>query len=58
LRHGATESTTYDFEAQAPLVGPPTNKNQCKDGGWQTFNNPTFKNQGDCMSYVATGGKH
>jgi hypothetical protein len=49
------ESTTYDFE---PLVGPPTSKDQCKNGGWQTFNNPAFKNQGDCVSYVATKGKN
>jgi hypothetical protein len=41
-----------------PLVGPPTSKDQCKDGGWRSFNNPTFKNQGDCVSYVATGGRH
>ena len=34
------------------LIGPPTSKDQCKNGGWQTFNNPTFKNQGDCVSYV------
>ncbi len=43
--------------ALAPLVGPPTNKDQCKANGWMTFNNPTFKNQGDCVSFVATGGK-
>lgn len=43
--------TTYDFEAQAPLISP-TNKDECKDNGWQTFNNPVFKNQGDCVSYV------
>lgn len=43
--------------ASAPLVGPPTNKDQCKANGWMTFNNPTFKNQGDCVSFVATGGK-
>lgn len=34
------------------LVGPPTDKNQCKDGGWKTFNNPTFKNQGQCVDFV------
>lgn len=35
------------------LVGPPTNKDQCKKGGWKTFNNPrTFKNQGDCIKFV------
>jgi hypothetical protein len=39
-------------------IGPPTSKDQCKDGGWQQFNNPVFKNQGDCVSFVATHGKH
>lgn len=34
------------------LVGPPTNMDQCKKDGWKTFNNPTFKNQGQCVSYV------
>ena len=31
---------------------------QCKNGGWATANNPSFKNQGDCVSYFATGGKN
>jgi hypothetical protein len=39
-------------------VGPPTSKEQCKNGGWKNFNNPAFKNQGDCVSYVATGGRN
>jgi hypothetical protein len=39
------------------LVGPPTSKDQCKNGGWKIFNNPTFKNQGDCVSYVASKNK-
>jgi YVTN family beta-propeller protein len=30
----------------------PTDKDQCKNGGWQSFTNPTFKNQGDCVSFV------
>ena len=39
-----------------PPVGPPTNKDQCKNGGWQTFNTPrAFKNQGDCIQYFNTG---
>jgi hypothetical protein len=29
-----------------------------KDGGWRDFVEPSFKNQGDCVSYVATGGKN
>ena len=34
----------------------PTSKDQCKNGGWRTFG--VFKNQGDCVSFVATGGKN
>jgi hypothetical protein len=36
----------------------PTNKDQCKDGGWKTqvrADGSTFKNQGDCIQYVNTG---
>jgi hypothetical protein len=33
-------------------VLPPTNKNQCKNDGWKIFNNPAFKNQGECTSFV------
>jgi hypothetical protein len=35
-------------------VGSPTDKDQCKKGGWKTFVDPSFKNQGACVSYVAT----
>ena len=34
----------------------PTSKDQCKNGGWQSYG--VFKNQGDCVSFVATGGKN
>jgi hypothetical protein len=34
----------------------PTTKDQCKGGGWRSF--PGFKNQGDCVSFVATEGKN
>ncbi len=39
-----------------------TNMDQCKNGGWQAYSNPTFKNQGDCVRYIqsnpnATGNK-
>ena len=43
------DTTTYDFE---PAVGPPTEKDQCKKGGWMTFNSPSFPDQGTCVSYV------
>ncbi len=40
--------TIYDFE-----VGRrPSSKDDCKDGGWMTFNDPSFKNQGQCIKYV------
>jgi hypothetical protein len=34
----------------------PTSKDQCKNGGWRDFG--VFKNQGDCISWVATHGKN
>jgi hypothetical protein len=39
--------TLYDYE--------PTDKNNCKDGGWMQFTYPPgpFKNQGECASYFA-----
>jgi hypothetical protein len=30
----------------------PTNKDQCKDNGWKTFNDPKFKNKDQCIDYV------
>jgi hypothetical protein len=39
-------------------LGSVPSKDQCKNGGWATFSNPSFKNQGDCVSYSATGGRH
>ena len=45
-----------DFIYGEPLVGPPTDKNQCKKGGWSEFDFPkAFKNQGDCIQFVNTG---
>jgi hypothetical protein len=32
-------------------------KNECKKNGWMSFNNPDFKNQGDCVSYVQSNDK-
>jgi hypothetical protein len=32
-------------------------KRDCKKGGWTTFGNG-FKNQGDCVSFVVTGGRN
>ena len=45
---------TVNGELQVPSVQ--VAKDQCKDGGWQNFTSPTFKNQGECVNYFATGG--
>jgi len=47
--------------AQPPPPPPPpstlpTTTAQCLNGGWQTFK--VVKNQGDCVSFVATKGKN
>ncbi len=34
------------------VIGPPVDKDQCKNGGFRHFNNPTFRNQGQCVSFV------
>jgi len=39
----------------------PASKDQCKMDGWRTLvdsDGHSFKNQGDCVSFVATGGKN
>jgi hypothetical protein len=53
-----SENGTFDtgdiVVADAPPF--PTTKGQCKNGGWRNF--PGFRNQGDCVSLVATHGKN
>jgi hypothetical protein len=44
--------TTWNFELPAST---PLTKDDCKNGGWEQFG---FRNQGQCVSFVATGGKH
>jgi hypothetical protein len=46
----------FSLNESANLVTTPTNMDQCKNGGWQSLG--VFKNQGDCVSFVATGGKN
>lgn len=50
----ASGTTVYDFE---PWVTA-TTRDVCKNAGWQVArraDGSTFKNQGDCVSYVNTG---
>lgn len=37
----------------------PLTADNCKKGGWETLaSSPAFKNQGDCVSFVVTGGRN
>ena len=46
----------FDNSRLSVAVGPPTSADECKKGGWEKFNTPrTFKNQGDCVSFVQNG---
>ena len=63
-RHPLDCSTPLDPASSFPLTGDivvtdaqpfPTAKDQCKNGGWRNY--PGFKNQGDCVSFVATSPK-
>jgi hypothetical protein len=45
------DATTFDFEP--PLS--PGSRDDCRNGGWQTFNTPVFRNQGACVSSFAPG---
>ena len=40
-----------DATTTPPSTGGPSDKDQCKKGGWMDFTDPTFKNQGQCVSY-------
>lgn len=40
-------TTIYPEKGDAPLT-----KKECKKGGWKTFTDPVFKNQGQCIKYV------
>lgn len=31
--------------------GPPNSINSCQNGGWQLFDSPVFRNQGECIKY-------
>jgi hypothetical protein len=41
----------------SPETNVPTLKDQCKKDGWKSFGD-MFKNQGDCVSFVASKGKN
>lgn len=50
---GTHSSGVGTFAITVTGSGSPTSKYECKDGGWQRFDNPRFRNQGECVSFVA-----
>ncbi len=50
---GSSTAVISLIDAPPPL---PTSKEQCMNGGWKNYG--VFKNQGDCVSFVASKGKN
>ncbi|MDD5069003.1 MAG: hypothetical protein PHN89_05425, partial [Candidatus Pacebacteria bacterium] len=47
------DPTTIFPPTPTPTPTPtPAEKDACKNDGWKTFTNPSFKNQGQCVSYT------
>ncbi len=44
-----------DTASALAIVEVTITKDQCKNDGWKSYD--VFKNQGDCVSFVATVGK-
>ena len=59
---GASTVAVASADKPGPSPMPGYTKDQCKDDGWMNFKNPDgspmFKNQGDCVSFFATGGQN
>ena len=51
---------TFNGQTEVPAATPPpgpSSKDACKHGGWKTFDKPHFRNQGQCVAFVATHGR-
>jgi hypothetical protein len=53
---GAVWFTEFSADKIGRIALAPTSKDQCKHGRWRNF--PQFKNQGECVSFVATGDEN
>ena len=49
---------TVNGKTQVPRRPAARASGQCKNGGWRTFTHPTFKNQGQCVSWFAHHKHH
>ena len=54
---GTADLTTVTFNGKLQKLAPGKADfaAACKKGGWKSFTNPTFKNQGQCVKYVVHG---
>jgi hypothetical protein len=46
---------TFNGKLQKLAPGQADFARPCKKGGWKTFTNPTFKNQGQCVKHMVHG---
>lgn len=60
FHQGAMTTTRGTVTAPPPPPPPPpaapTTADDCRNGGWMQYG--VFRNQGDCVRYVATGGRN
>lgn len=47
---GSADLGNITFNGQAEVPSP-ASKDQCKHDGWKTFTSPSFRNQGQCVSF-------
>jgi len=54
---GTADLTKITFNGRLQKLAPGTADfaRPCKKGGWKTFTNPTFKNQGQCVRFLVHG---
>jgi len=54
---GTADLTNVTFNGKLQKLGHGSAdvSRPCKDGGWKTFTNPSFKNQGQCVKYLVHG---
>ena len=53
--HNAASRRWRDRQRDAVRMGL-TQASDCKNGAWETYTAPAFKNQGDCVSFVVSKG--
>ena len=50
------QPTTVNIPGNERRCGPARSVEECKDGGWTSFNHPrAFDSQGDCIQFVKNG---